>query len=217
MITTPSHANYSYSFETGIKAGINMVKKNIIPMIRIDDAVKRILRVKFAMGLFEDPLANKILVDQLGSQEHRELAREAVRKSLVLIKNGESTDKPLLPLPKKSSKNTSTTILTTIKNIVDPQTEVVYEENPNSNYVKSNNFSYSIIVVATKCVVVVIFGRPIVMQPHIPLMDALVAAWLPRSEGQAVADILFRDYGFTCKLSRTWFKTVGDPHYDPLF
>lgn len=37
-------------------------------------------------------------------QEHRELAREAVRKSLVLLKNGKKGDKPLLPLPKKASK-----------------------------------------------------------------------------------------------------------------
>lgn len=37
-------------------------------------------------------------------QEHRELAREAVRKSLVLLKNGKSAHKPLLPLPKKASK-----------------------------------------------------------------------------------------------------------------
>ncbi|KAK0599877.1 hypothetical protein LWI29_009388 [Acer saccharum] len=300
-ITTPSHANYSYSIESGIKAGIDMimvpmnytefidgltsqVKKNIIPMSRIDDAVKRILRVKFAMGLFEDPLGDKSLVDHLGSQEHRELAREAVRKSLVLLKNGESADEPLLPLPKKSSKilvagshadnlgyqcggwtiewqglssnnlTSGTTILTAIKNTVDPQTKVVYVENPDSNYVKSNNFSYAIVVVgehpyaetfgdslnltipepgpstiynvcgAVKCVVVVISGRPVVMQPHIPLMDALVAAWLPGSEGQGVADVLFGDYGFTGKLSRTWFRTVdqlpmnvGDPHYDPLF
>jgi len=37
-------------------------------------------------------------------KEHRELAREAVRRSLVLLKNGQSSDKPLLPLPKKASK-----------------------------------------------------------------------------------------------------------------
>lgn len=37
-------------------------------------------------------------------QEHRELAREAVRKSLVLLKNGENADEPLLPLPKKAKK-----------------------------------------------------------------------------------------------------------------
>ena len=45
-----------------------LVKDNIIPMSRIDDAVKRILRVKFTMGLFENPLADLSLVNQLGSQ-----------------------------------------------------------------------------------------------------------------------------------------------------
>ena len=46
----------------------SQVKKKIIPMRRIDDAMKRILKVKFVMGLFEDPLADKSLVDHLGSQ-----------------------------------------------------------------------------------------------------------------------------------------------------
>jgi beta-glucosidase-like glycosyl hydrolase len=45
-----------------------LVKKNVVPISRIDDAVKRILRVKFVMGLFENPLADYSLVDQLGSQ-----------------------------------------------------------------------------------------------------------------------------------------------------
>lgn len=80
------------------------VKNNIIPMSRIDDAVKRILRVKFVMGLFENPLADTSLVKELGSQEHRELAKEAVRKSLVLLKNGKPGAKPLLPLSKKAPK-----------------------------------------------------------------------------------------------------------------
>ncbi|KAM5550362.1 hypothetical protein ABKV19_027507 [Rosa sericea] len=300
-ITSPPHANYSYSITAGINAGIDMImvpynytefidgltfqaKNKIIPMSRIDDAVRRILRVKFIMGLFENPLADLSLVNQLGSQEHRDLAREAVRRSLVLLKNGESADKPLLPLPKKTSKilvagshadnlgyqcggwtiewqglsgnnlTHGTTILTGIKNTVDPETEVVYKENPDAEYVKSNDFSYAIVVVgeppyaetfgdslnltlpdaglktitnvcgAVKCVVIVISGRPVVIQPYVPLLDALVAAWLPGSEGQGVADVLFGDYGFTGKLSRTWFKTVdqlpmnvGDPHYDPLF
>ncbi|KAB1200855.1 Beta-glucosidase BoGH3B [Morella rubra] len=300
-ITTPVHANYSYSIQTGIHAGIDMimvpynytefidgltfqVKNKIIPMSRIDDAVKRILRVKFMMGLFEDPLADYSLVNQLGSQEHRELAREAVRRSLVLLKNGESADEPLLPLAKKASKilvagshannlgnqcggwtiewqglsgnnlTKGTTILKAIKNTVDPKTDVVYEENPDSDYVKSSKFSYAIVVVgeppyaetfgdslnltlpesglstvtnvcgAVKCVVVIISGRPVVIQPYVSLVDALVAAWLPGTEGQGVADVLFGDYGFTGKLPRTWFKTVdqlpmnvGDAHYDPLF
>lgn len=300
-ITSPPHANYSYSIQAGISAGIDMimvpntykefidgltshVKNEVIPMSRIDDAVKRILRVKFTMGLFENPLADNSLVDELGSQEHRELAREAVRKSLVLLQNGESAAKPLLPLPKKATKilvagshadnlgyqcggwtiewqglggnnlTSGTTILTAIKNTVDPSTEVVYKENPDADFVKSNNFSYAIVVVGeppyaetfgdslnltisepgpstiknvcgtVKCVTVIISGRPVVIQPYVSLMDALVAAWLPGSEGQGVADVLFGDYGFTGTLSRTWFKTVdqlpmniGDKHYDPLF
>ncbi|KAL9413580.1 hypothetical protein AB3S75_042131 [Citrus x aurantiifolia] len=300
-ITSPPHANYSYSVQAGVSAGIDMVmvpnnfkefiddltdqvKKNIIPTSRIDDAVKRILRVKFVMGLFDSPLADTSLVHQLGSQEHRELAREAVRKSLVLLKNGEAADKPLLPLPKKASKilvagshadnlgyqcggwtitwqglggndlTAGTTILHAVNNTVDPTTQVVFNENPDANFVKSNKFSYAIVVVgehpyaetygdslnltisepglstitnacgAVKCVVVVISGRPIVIQPYLAQIDALLAAWLPGTEGQGVADVLFGDYGFTGKLARTWFKTVdqlpmnvGDPHYDPLF
>ncbi|KDP39683.1 hypothetical protein JCGZ_02703 [Jatropha curcas] len=300
-ITTPLHANYTYSIQTGISAGIDMimvpynytefidgltdqVKKNIIPISRIDDAVKRILRVKFVMGLFENPYADESLVHQLGSEEHRELAREAVRKSLVLLKNGKYAGKPLLPLPNKTSKilvagshadnlgyqcggwtiewqglsgnnlTTGTTILTAIKKAVDPSTKVVYSENPDADFVKSNKFSYAIVVVgehpyaetqgdsrnltipypgpntiknvceAVKCVVILVSGRPVVMQPYMNLIDALVAAWLPGTEGQGVADVLFGDYGFTGKLSFTWFKTVdqlpmivGDQHYDPLF
>ncbi len=62
-----------------------------IPVVRIDEAVARILRVKMRLGLFEAgkpstrPLAGQW--DLLGSAEHRALAREAVRKSLVLLKN----------------------------------------------------------------------------------------------------------------------------------
>lgn len=46
----------------------NLVEKKVISMSRIDDAVRRILRVKFSMGLFENPLADNCSVDQLGSQ-----------------------------------------------------------------------------------------------------------------------------------------------------
>ncbi|XP_009801866.1 uncharacterized protein [Nicotiana sylvestris] len=300
-ITSPPHANYTYSVQAGVSAGIDMimvpenytefidtltqlVKDNIIPISRIDDAVKRTLRVKFIMGLFENPLADLSYVNQLGCQEHRELAREAVRKSLVLLKNGKSTSQPLLPLPKKAPKilvagthadnlgyqcggwtiewqgvagndlTVGTTILSAIKNTVDPATQVVYEQNPDSNFVKSNEFSYAIVIVgevpyaemfgdstnltitepgpstinnvcgAVKCVVVVVSGRPVVLEPYVEKIDALMAAWFPGTEGQGVADALFGDYGFSGKLARTWFKSVdqlpmnvGDRHYDPLF
>ena len=45
-----------------------LVKNKVIPMSRIDDAVRRILRVKFVMGLFENPLADNSFVKELGSQ-----------------------------------------------------------------------------------------------------------------------------------------------------
>nr|GME04141.1 beta-glucosidase BoGH3B-like [Ipomoea batatas] len=120
-ITDPPRANYTYAVQSAVLAGIDMVmgqerltefldiltslvRKNIIPMSRIDDAVRRILRVKFVMGLFDNPIADLSLKNHLGSQEHRELAREAVRKSLVLLKNGKTVNHPLLPLPKKARK-----------------------------------------------------------------------------------------------------------------
>jgi len=64
----------------------------------------------------------------------------------------------------------------------------------------------------------------VVIQPYVDKIEALVAAWLPGTEGSGVTDVLFGDYGFRGKLPRTWFKTVdqlpmnvGDSHYDPLF
>ncbi|CAI0452427.1 unnamed protein product [Linum tenue] len=300
-ITSPPHANYSSSITAGVGAGIDMimvaynytelindmiyqVKNRIIPVSRIDDAVKRILRVKFVMGLFEKPLADLSMVNELGKQEHRDLAREAVRKSLVLLKNGKTADKPLLPLPKKAAKilvagshadnlgnqcggwtitwqgqtgndlTSGTTILKAVKSAVAPSTQVVYSEQPDASFVKSSKFSYAIVVVgeppyaetqgdslnltipaaglttinnvcgSIKCVVVVISGRPLVIEPYLAKIDALVAAWLPGTEGQGVTDVLFGDYGFTGKLARNWFRSVsqlpmnvGDAHYDPLF
>jgi beta-glucosidase len=60
----------------------------------IDDAVRRILRVKVRMNLFENPYSSPELMAEIWSEEHQELAREAVRKSLVLMKN----DNDVLPL-----------------------------------------------------------------------------------------------------------------------
>ncbi|KAJ1410271.1 Glycoside hydrolase, family 3, N-terminal [Sesbania bispinosa] len=262
-ITSPPHANYSYSVQAGVSAGIDMimvpfnftefiddltyqVKNNIIPMSRIDDAVARILRVKFIMGLFENPLADLSLVNQLGSKEHRELAREAVRKSLVLLKNGKSSEKPLLPLPKKAGKilvagihadnlgyqcggwtitwqgldgndlTSGTTILNAVKQTVDPATEVVYNENPDANFIKSNKFSYAIVVV----------GEHPYAETFGDSLNLTIAEPGPSTitNVKGFADLLYGDYEFTGELARTWFKTVdqlpmnvGDKHYDPLF
>lgn len=70
------------------------VQSGEIPMERLDDAVRRILRVKLAYGVFDKDLPSKRAyagdVESLGSDERRALAREAVRKSLVLLKNNGS-------------------------------------------------------------------------------------------------------------------------------
>lgn len=75
------------------QAIINSVNDGLIPQERIDDAVTRILTVKFEMGLFDDPYQEKITheVTSLGSEEYRALAKELVEKSLVLLKNDNNT------------------------------------------------------------------------------------------------------------------------------
>lgn len=152
------------------------------------------------------------------------------------------------------SLHSGTTILKAISATVDPSTKIVYKENPNREFLNAHNFSCAVIIVGepsyeegtgddtrltipeqgirtinevcgtTKCVVILISGRPLVIEPYLSSIDALVAAWFPGTEGQGVADVLFGDYGFTGKLPRTWFRSVdqlpmnvGDGYYDPLF
>jgi beta-glucosidase len=57
-----------YNFTEFIDDLTNHVNNKLIPMSRIDDAVRRILRVKFTMGMFENPLADESFVAHLGSQ-----------------------------------------------------------------------------------------------------------------------------------------------------
>ncbi|MBK9575680.1 MAG: glycoside hydrolase family 3 C-terminal domain-containing protein [Fibrobacterota bacterium] len=78
----------------------SLVGSGKIPQSRIDDAVRRILRVKFRSGRMDAPVRRKAWDAQLGGAAHRAIAREAVQKSLVVLKN----EGGILPLP-KSGKN----------------------------------------------------------------------------------------------------------------
>jgi beta-glucosidase len=108
--------DYYQAVITSINAGIDMnmvpydykrfidvmkqaVSNGDIPQERIDDAVRRILRAKFELGLFENPYGDPSLADAVGSDAHRQLARQAVRESLVLLKN----DNKALPIDKNAA------------------------------------------------------------------------------------------------------------------
>src|SRR6185436_7804457 len=108
--------DFKKSIESSINAGMDMamepndyqrfiglltelVNEDRVASSRIDDAVARILRVKFAMGLMDrkrSPLADRRLHKTFGSAEHRRVARDCVRQSLVLLKN----EGKILPLAK---------------------------------------------------------------------------------------------------------------------
>jgi len=84
-------------FQSDLKKAID---SSLVSIDRIDDAVRRILRQKFRLGLFENPFPNINLIKEIGKKEHREIAKQAVRESLVLLKNNNA----VLPLNKKTNK-----------------------------------------------------------------------------------------------------------------
>jgi beta-glucosidase len=82
-----------------INAIVSGVTSGAIPQSRVDDAVLRILRAKFGLDLFNHPFADRTYTAQVGSAAHRTVARQAVRESLVLLKNQGG----VLPLSKTGS------------------------------------------------------------------------------------------------------------------
>jgi beta-glucosidase len=81
----------SWRFKEVMQMVQDLVNNGTIPMSRIDDAVRRIVTAKKNIGLFEKPFANRKHQSLVGSAAHRQVAREAVRKSLVLLKNNYRT------------------------------------------------------------------------------------------------------------------------------
>lgn len=83
----------SYSFSDNLMA---LVKEGAVPMARIDEATRRVLYLKFELGLFASPLPDVALKSALGATESRAVSLQAARESITLLKN----DRNVLPLAK---------------------------------------------------------------------------------------------------------------------
>ncbi|HKE16028.1 MAG TPA: glycoside hydrolase family 3 N-terminal domain-containing protein [Kofleriaceae bacterium] len=265
---------------TAINAGIDMVmvpdawqsfismlrsevQAGRVSMARIDDAVRRILTRKFQLGLFERPRTDRSFTPTVGNSAHRSLARQAVRESLVLLKNAGN----ILPLATAGNRifvagknadnigrqsggwtiswqggsgatTPGTSILQGIRNTVAPSTTVTYNQNGDGI---DGSYSVAIAVVGetpyaegagdrpgsmsldatdastldrlrsagVPVVVVLVSGRPMDIASRLADWRALVAAWLPGTEGQGVADILFGVAQPTGKLPMTWMSSAS--------
>jgi beta-glucosidase len=242
-----------------------LVDEGRVSVSRIDDAVTRILRVKFAMGLFDESrsaLADPRLQGTVGSDANREVARYAVRKSLVLLKNERNT----LPLSKNLKRIhvaghsaddigrqcggwtidwqgkggdivPGTTVLEAVRAAVSADTEVTFSpdgagaEGANlaivaigeAPYAEGQGDSSQLVLPPEDLqtienitgkqipvVVVLLSGRPLIINEVFDRADAFVAAWLPGSEGQGVTDVLFGDCPATGRLSFTWPDSLDD-------
>ena len=275
---------FAQSWKTSMPAMIELVESGEVPMARIDDAVTRILRMKRRLGLFKRPLSSPQYADSMGSTAHRDLARQAVRESLVLLKN----EAGILPLDKQQSVvvvgshannvayqcggwtkkwqgahtdlyghparpvDGATSILDGIRNLIGYDNVidagvsgfigdadvaiVVVGETPYAEG-QGDRAAAELVLTSeqralirryhdagTQVITVLISGRPLLVGDQIDQSSAFVAAWLPGSEGQGVAEVLFGDYDFRGKLGFSWPRSadqipinVGDPHYDPLY
>ena len=277
MVMVPGSLNPDHdSYDDFIRLAIESVKEGSIPINRIDDAVTRILKIKKKIGLFDRPIKDPQNINMVGSKKHRDLARESVRKSMVLLKNKNK----LLPIDRSGKKisfvgehadnigyqcggwtitwqggsgdiTPGTSILDAFKATVKDTNDIsysIYGENiPDSDIiiavigekpysegwgdrksldlsdedkkilkrVKEKNLPYLIILVS---------GRPLLIEDEIKDSDAFIAVWLPGTEGAGIADVIFGDHAPTGKLSMSWPRSmdqlpinIGDKIYNPLF
>jgi beta-glucosidase len=288
--------DYKHDVEISINAGLDMVmlpagpgeKNNYadfarclkelvaekkVSQQRIDDAVTRVLRIKYRLGLFDEPFVDRRLIASVGSVEHRAVARQCVQKSLVLLKNSPGS----LPLSNKTARllvvgkaaddigiqcggwtidwqgrtgevtTGGTTILAAIRKTVAPETTISYSAD-GANLAQADT---AIVVIGeppyaemkgdrsdlqlakedaalvqrvkktgVPVITVLISGRPLILGDALEKSDAFIAAWLPGTEGQGVADVLFGDYRPTGKLPCAWPRSLQqytDVAAKPLF
>jgi beta-glucosidase len=268
-----------YDYGRFIWTLLRAIDNGDVTIERIDDAVRRILRVKFELGLFENPYSDPGLLASVGSDEHRAVAREAVGKSAVLLKN----DGDVLPIGDdlnvifvggqaaddigiqsggwtiewqgmEGSITPGTTILEGIRTSALGDAEILYDKFGNLDrvdrtggrtggedpdlcigvvgerpYAEGEGDSADLALpsrdlavldnLMERCdrlVVVLISGRPLLIADQIDGWDALVAAWLPGTEGQGVADVLFGIEPFQGKLPYTWPRSIDQVPLEAL-
>jgi beta-glucosidase len=256
----PGQPNNYVEFINDLK---DLVASGKVSPARIDDAVSRILRVKYQLGLFAGDTTDPKLTAAIGSPAHRQVARECVRESLVLLKN----ENRALPLSKTIKHlvvvgepaddlgmqcggwtidwqgrkgqlmHGGTTLLTAIKAAVSAGTTVTYSadgsdlsgadaivvvagEDP---YAEMKGDRQDLNLPATDkaliakakatgapVITILYSGRPLILGSALADSAAFVAAWLPGTEGEGMADVLFGDQPFTGTLARNWPQS-NDP------
>ena len=250
MVMTPyDGATFQSALAKGVASGA-------ISQERIDEAVGRILTVKFEMGVFAHPYPEPDTSSVVGSPEHRAVARTAVQESQVLLKNDGA-----LPIPSttrtiavvgnaandmgiqaggwtqswqgdigtvipgttiwagiKDRAGASVTVTAALPTSgkVDVCVAVVGEKPYAEGVGDSTDLALPGLSVLDglkdrcgRIVLVVVSGRPVLITDALPMVDAVVAAWLPGTAGEGIADTLFGDVPFTGKLPDNWPRDIG--------
>jgi beta-glucosidase len=262
------HATFAEKVTASVNAGVDMfmmpdsygsfistlraeVNANRVLPSRIDEAVRRILTKKFQLGLFENPLADRSGASQIGSTAHRDVARRAVRQSLVLLKHqpailplAEGAGGPRVcvtgnevdnleahtgawtmgwqaPNPPPTGVKTirqgiaalgnlqTTSCQVDVRIIAEAPREAYAEyEGDNPNPANDNSGTCA----TSSCIVILLGGRPTNIESLVSNTNvrAIIMAWYPGSEADAVADVLYGRNNFTGKLPVTWKRDAVD-------
>lgn len=262
------------------EATLREARDGTLPMSRIDDAVRRILRVKAKLGLLGATPVERGNPALVGADAHLAVAREAAAKSLVLLKNNDGvlplrpgarvlitgpgadsmamqaggwtitwqgTDTTAADYPKGQTigramaaaiKDAGGSAAISADGSFKDRPDVavvVYGEQPYAEFqgdmpniafranAGEKDMLAKLKAQGIKVVSVFLSGRPLFAGAELNLSDAFVAAWLPGTQGQGVADVLVAGKtgkparGFTGKLPFPWPVDAVSPVKAPLF
>jgi beta-glucosidase len=258
MVMIPNGPGQPHNYAEFTADLTDLAKTGRVPMSRIDDAVRRILRAKADVGALTPKPVDPALTAAIGSASHREIARACVRESLVVLRNNQTT----LPLAKNlkhvavvgaaaddlgrqcggwtiswqgatgNVTHGGTTVLAGIRRAVAVAgTQVTFSadasgiEGADAVIVVVGEMPYAEMkgdrqdlrladadqalikkakAMGAPVVTVLLSGRPLILGDALETSDAFIAAWLPGTEGEGVADVLFGDFKPTGKLPRVW-------------